>query len=62
MRGGIFSGKILRDRRGASTIEYGIILAMIVFGLFAAVGGLAKETLKMWSYVDEQSAKAHNGN
>lgn len=58
MRGSRFIMKVLRDRRGTSAVEYGIILGMIVIGLFMAVGGVAGETLKMWTHVQTETAKA----
>lgn len=53
-------GKVLRDRRGTSAVEYGIILGFIVIGLFVAVGGVANETLKMWTRVGSETQKAQN--
>lgn len=50
--------QLARDSRGTSGVEYGIILAVIVFGLFAAVGGLAEVTTRMWDHVESESAKA----
>jgi pilus assembly protein Flp/PilA len=32
--------QLVRDRSGATAIEYGLILAFIVIGLFAVVGGM----------------------
>jgi pilus assembly protein Flp/PilA len=54
--------KLAADVGGATTIEYGLILAFIVFLLFAAVGGMAGETIRMWNHVSSESSKAHNGN
>lgn len=54
--------KLAVDARGASTIEYGLILALIVFLIFAALRGMAGETIRMWDHVESESAKAHNGN
>jgi pilus assembly protein Flp/PilA len=62
MRGNRFMGRLLRDRRGTSAVEYGIILGFIVIGLFVAVGGVASETLKMWTHVGAETAKAQNSN
>jgi len=58
MRSIAFTRKLLRDRRGTSAVEYGIILGMIVLGLFVAVGGVANETLHMWTHVQTETAKA----
>lgn len=61
MRSRWVPGKLAADARGATTIEYGLILAFIVFLLFAAVGGMAGETIHMWNHVSAESSKAHNG-
>lgn len=54
--------RLLRDRSGTSAVEYGIILGIIVFGIVLAVGGVAGETLKMWTHVNTEAAKAQSGN
>ena len=43
-----------RDRRGATAVEYGMILALIVIGLITVVAQLGKTTSAMWNGV------AHN--
>ncbi len=40
-----------RDQRGGTAIEYGMILALIVIGLIAAVSSLGKVTSDMWNGV-----------
>ncbi|MCJ2179631.1 Flp family type IVb pilin [Novosphingobium album (ex Hu et al. 2023)] len=52
---------ILRDVRGASTVEYGIILAMIVLVMFVALQGVADETVGMWNDVSTKSSNAIGG-
>ncbi|WP_067736407.1 Flp family type IVb pilin [Novosphingobium naphthalenivorans] len=52
---------ILRDAQGASTVEYGIILAMVVLVIFVAMQGLANETIGMWNDVSTKSSNAING-
>lgn len=52
---------ILRDVQGASTVEYGIILAMIVLVMFVALQGVASETVGMWNDVSTKSSNAING-
>lgn len=53
---------LLREKHGASSIEYGMILAMIVLVVFLAIEGLAGETITMWDDVSTKSSKAINGN
>jgi pilus assembly protein Flp/PilA len=46
--------KLLADRRGATAVEYGLILAMIVLAMFAALQSLAGATTAMWSDVSDK--------
>ncbi len=62
MRIGLYLKALLHDSRGTSAVEYGLILGIVVLGIFLAVSGVASETLKMWSYVEAKAAKAHQGN
>ncbi len=50
--------KVLRDVRGTSTIEYGLILAMIVLTMFAGLLQLGTETKKMWHDVSSRMVSA----
>ncbi|VWX51228.1 conserved hypothetical protein [Novosphingobium sp. 9U] len=62
MRKSGFYKRLLRDRRGTSAVEYGIILGIIVFGIMLAISGVASETLKMWTHVNTEAAKAQQTN
>lgn len=42
---------LLRDRRGATAVEYGLIIALIVIGMFAGLRTLADATTKMWDSI-----------
>ena len=42
----------LRDSRGATTVEYAFILAMIVLAIMAALVALADATNGMWGNVN----------
>lgn len=59
MRSGLFLRKLAADVRGTSAVEYGLILALIVLVLFAALSGMAGETIRMWDHVESESARAH---
>nr|WP_207544523.1 Flp family type IVb pilin [Sphingomonas jatrophae] len=50
--------KLLRDRRGATAIEYGLILALCVLMLMAALRAMAITTTGMWNSVAENVSKA----
>lgn len=43
--------KLRRDDAGATTIEYGLILALVVLAAMGAVVGLASVTVEMWDGV-----------
>ncbi|MEE4450114.1 Flp family type IVb pilin [Novosphingobium resinovorum] len=49
---------IIGDRKGASTVEYGMILAFIVLALFATLQAVASQTVTMWNSVASKSAAA----
>jgi pilus assembly protein Flp/PilA len=51
MRGSQFLKKLLRDNRGATAIEYGLIVALIVIAIIVAVQGVADETNGLWALV-----------
>jgi pilus assembly protein Flp/PilA len=54
MRGSLFIKKVLRDNRGATAIEYGLIIALIVIAIIVAVQSVATETTGMWAFVRER--------
>lgn len=39
------------DNSGATAIEYGLIVSLIVVAMIAALNGVANETIDMWSDV-----------
>jgi pilus assembly protein Flp/PilA len=45
---------ILKDDRGATAIEYALILAMIFLAMIGAVAALAGTTIAMWDDVSNQ--------
>ena len=51
MRGNLFIMQLLRDNRGATAIEYGLIVALIVIAIIVAVQGVANETNGLWATV-----------
>ena len=46
------------DQRGVSAIEYGLILSLIVLGIFTAISGVAEQKKKKWDYVQNETEKA----
>ncbi|MGO4167137.1 Flp family type IVb pilin [Novosphingobium sp. YAF33] len=56
-----FLARLLRDEDGATAIEYGLILAMIVLAMFVALNSLASETIALWTSVNDKSTAAISG-
>ena len=51
MRGSQFIKQLLRNTRGATAIEYGLIVSLIVIAIIVAVQGVADETNGLWAFV-----------
>ncbi|HXH15385.1 MAG TPA: Flp family type IVb pilin [Sphingomonas sp.] len=48
----------LRQTRGATAIEYSLILALVVIAMIVGLTALAGSTTKMWNTVDAKVAAA----
>lgn len=46
------------DERGATAVEYGLILALIVMGMLSALSGFANAATTMWNDIEQKSADA----
>jgi pilus assembly protein Flp/PilA len=46
-------GKLLADRTGATAVEYGLILALIVVVAMVAIITLADTTIGMWTNISD---------
>lgn len=51
--------QLARSRRGATAVEYGLILSLVVLTMLAALQGLANTTSGMWNNVSEKVQSAH---
>lgn len=49
---------LARDSRGATAIEYGLILALVVIAMIVGLSALANSTIGMWNSVDTKVAQA----
>lgn len=49
--------ELLTDRRGATAVEYGLILALIFLAMVVAIQGLANQTASTWSNVSNAVTK-----
>lgn len=47
-----------RDRRGATAVEYGLIVALVVIAIIASIMGLASVTTDMWNNVSNKVSNA----
>ncbi|GAA0280445.1 hypothetical protein GCM10009127_22010 [Alteraurantiacibacter aestuarii] len=41
----------MRDTRGATAVEYGLIVGLLVIFIIGALQGFARATDEMWEYV-----------
>ena len=54
MRGCTFFKRLLRDNRGATAVEYGLIVALIVIAILGAIRGVANENTGLWAVVTDK--------
>jgi pilus assembly protein Flp/PilA len=47
----LFFATIIRDIKAATAVEYGLICAMIVLAMIAALNSVAGNTISMWNNV-----------
>lgn len=50
---------LVRDRKGGTAIEYGLIAALIVVAMIASLKGVAGVTIGMWNNINDQVTSAH---
>ncbi len=50
--------KLIKDDRGATAVEYGLILALVFIAMVAGVQAFASATTGMWNHVSEEVANA----
>ncbi|XJJ60286.1 Flp family type IVb pilin [Novosphingobium sp. BL-8H] len=50
--------RILKDEAAATTVEYGLILGLIVLMVIGALSGAANETVSMWNSISSKSSTA----
>jgi pilus assembly protein Flp/PilA len=52
--------KFLKDERGVSAVEYGLIVALVVLAMIAGLSQVATATTGMWNNVSSASNAAGN--
>ena len=50
--------KLVQDRKGATAVEYGLIIALLVIAIIGAVKGVADENTGMWAIVSKKTGSA----
>lgn len=53
-----FLRRLLRDRKAATAVEYGMILAVIVLAMLGALTGVADATQGLWNNVSTKVINA----
>jgi len=53
-----FLQDIIADERGATAVEYGLILSLIVIAMIGALNSFADAAIAMWTEVEQKSAEA----
>jgi pilus assembly protein Flp/PilA len=53
-----FLQRMLRDQRGITAIEYGLILALVALAIMSALNGFASATIDMWDNVADKVVNA----
>jgi len=46
--------RLLRDRRGATAVEYGLIACLIVVAMITALKGIATSASSLWGQVSNE--------
>lgn len=49
-----FFGRIRSCDRGATAVEYGLILALVVLAMIGALTNVATKTIAMWNHVSTE--------
>lgn len=56
-----FLKHIGNDESGATAVEYGLIIGLIVIAMVGALQGVANENTRQWDEVDEKVSEAMGG-
>lgn len=57
-----FLKHIGNDNSGATAVEYGLIVSLIVIAMVGALQGVAEATIETWSEVETSSVEAMTDN
>lgn len=56
-----FIGRLAKDHKGGTAIEYGLIAALIVIAMIASFIQVANTTVGMWGNVSTKMERARSG-
>ena len=56
-----FIKRIAADRKGATAIEYGLIVSLIVIAMIGSFQMFADSTIAMWSSAENAMSNANSG-
>ena len=45
---------LIKDQRGATAVEYGLILAMVFIAMMVGIASVGSANAGMWNYVSQQ--------
>ncbi|WP_375286699.1 Flp family type IVb pilin [Sphingomonas sp.] len=51
-------GRVMRDTRGATVVEYGFIIALVILAMMVALGEVADVTVNMWGNINTKVQNA----
>lgn len=54
--------RILKEETAATSVEYGLIISLIVLMMIGALNGVANEVVGMWNTISTKSATAISAN
>ena len=56
-----FIKDLVDDTSGATAVEYGLIVALIVIAMIVSLQGVADTVITMWNMIESRSVDAMNG-
>lgn len=56
-----FIKDLVDDTSGATAVEYGLIVSLIVIAMIVSLQGVADTAINMWNTIESRSVDAMNG-
>ena len=51
---------LAKDRRGATAVEYALILGLIFLAIIGGLSQFASVSINMWNYISDTAQEAHD--